>query len=232
MTIRVLLAFPKKTYKDEIILNFSNDENYEISESSTIAETMDKLKKSFFNILLTDMKFSDGTGLDLRKEISELYTIPTIFVSDITDSMQKILALEYGADDYVEYPFNMLELKSRMRAVLRRCNNNVNVEKNTNILDAGDFEFDLVNRKVKKDGDLIDLTGREFELLYTMVINKDKILSREDIAKKLWDDCEANIRTVDVHIKRLREKIKDNDSMIIRTKWGEGYYFSSKTKLT
>ncbi|MDY6065043.1 MAG: response regulator transcription factor [Finegoldia sp.] len=228
MSIKVLLAFPKKKYKDEIILNFSNDQNYEITESSTIAETMDKLNKSFFDILLTDMNFSDGTGLDLRKKISDLYTIPTIFVSDVTESTQKILALEYGGDDYIEYPFNMLELKSRIRAVLRRCNNEINLGQNTNVIDAGEFEFNLLDRTVKRDGDLIDLTGREFELLYTMVINKDKILSREEIADKLWDNSKANIRTVDVHIKRLREKIKDNDSTIIRTKWGKGYYFSSK----
>lgn len=178
------------------------------------------------------MNFSDGTGLDFKKEISKLYSIPTIFVSDESDDMKKILALEYGADDYVVYPFNMLELKARIRAVLRRTKSDFDSEnKNSNIMQIGGFEFNLISRSVKRYGQDVELTGREFELLYALVSNKDKVLSRKELAAKLWEDAQSHIRTVDVHIKRLREKIKDNESIIIRTKWGEGYYFSSNTKL-
>ena len=210
MKLRILLVFPSSVYKDEIILNFSNDENYEVSECSTIQDALEKLKKGYYDFLLCDMNFSDGTGLDFKKEISKLYSIPTIFVSDESDDMKKILALEYGADDYVVYPFNMLELKARIRAVLRRTKSDFDSEnKNSNIMQIGGFEFNLISRSV----------------------NRDKVLSRKELAAKLWEDAQSHIRTVDVHIKRLREKIKDNESIIIRTKWGEGYYFSSNTKL-
>lgn len=231
MKLRILLVFPSSVYKDEIILNFSSDENYEVSECSNIQDALEKLKKSYFDFLLCDMNFSDGTGLDFKKEISKLYSIPTIFVSDESDDMKKILALEYGADDYVVYPFNMLELKARIRAVLRRTTSKLNEDKSdSNILEIGGFQFNLITRRVTRNGENIELTGREFELLYALVVNKDKVLSRKELATKLWDDASAHIRTVDVHIKRLREKIKDNESLIIRTKWGEGYYFSSNIK--
>ena len=232
MKLRILLVFPSNVYKDEIILNFSNDENYEVSECSTIEDALEKLKKGYYDFLLSDMNFSDGTGLDFKKEISKLYSIPTIFVSDESDDMKKILALEYGADDYVVYPFNMLELKARIRAVFRRTKSDlVNDNNKTNIIQIGEFEFNLISRTVKRYGQDIELTGREFELLYALVSNKDKVLSRKELAAKLWEDAQSHIRTVDVHIKRLREKIKDNESLIIRTKWGEGYYFSSNTKV-
>ena len=142
MKLRILLVFPSNVYKDEIILNFSNDENYEVSECSTIEDALEKLKKGYYDFLLSDMNFADGTGLDFKKEISKLYSIPTIFVSDESDDMKKILALEYGADDYVVYPFNMLELKARIRAVLRRTKSDFDSEnKNSNIMQIGGFEF-------------------------------------------------------------------------------------------
>ncbi len=231
MKLRILLVFPSSVYKDEIILNFSKDENYEVYECSNIKDALEKLNKNYFDFVLCDMNFSDGTGLDLKKEMSKLYSIPTIFVSEESDDMKKILALEYGADDYIVYPFNMLELKARIRAVLRRTKTDLETpNSNTNVLEVGGFEFNLLARSVKRNGEDIELTGREFELLYTLVINKDKVLSREELAAKLWSDASGHIRTVDVHVKRLREKIKDNESLIIRTKWGEGYYFSSNTK--
>lgn len=117
--------------------------------------------------------------------------------------------MEYGADDYVVYPFNMLELKARIRAVLRRTKSDlVNDHNKTSIIQISEFEFNLISRTVKRYGQYIELTGREFELLYALVSNKDKVLSRKELAAKLWEDAQPHIRTVDVHIKRLREKSK------------------------
>ena len=204
MKLRILLVFPSSVYKDEIILNFSNDENYEVSECSTIQDALEKLKKGYYDFLLCDMNFSDGTGLDFKKEISKLYSIPTIFVSDESDDMKKILALEYGADDYVVYPFNMLELKARIRAVLRRTKSDFDSEnKNSNIMQIGGFEFNLISRSVKRYGQDVELTGREFELLYALVSNKDKVLSRKELAAKLWEDAQSHIRTVAVSYTHL-----------------------------
>ena len=123
MKLRILLVFPPNVYKDEIILNFSNDENYEVSECSTIFDALEKLKKGYYDFLLCDMNFSDGTGLDFKKEIGKLYSIPTIFVSDESDDMKKILALEYGADDYVVYPFTHVTVLS---SISQRISQHIN----------------------------------------------------------------------------------------------------------
>lgn len=234
MKLKVLLAFPESEYKKEIVYNFSDDANYEIIICDNISETVNKVSKNVFDIVLADMEFSDGTGLDLKKQLNHIKDIPTIFVSSIKDDIQKVLALEYGADDYIVYPFNILELKARIRAVLRRVN--VNKPENTenekeNVIIFDDFEFNIVGRKVRLNGEDIDLTGKEFDLLYILVSNPRIVYSRNELAKEIWDESyEGHLRTVDVHIKRLREKINDKDSNLIKTKWGEGYYFGNPTE--
>lgn len=231
MKLRVLLAFPNSEYKREIIYNFSDDVNYEIVVCENIEETLKKVEEEKFDIVLADMEFSDGTGLDLKKQLNNIEDIPTIFVSSIKDDIQKVLALEYGADDYIVYPFNILELKARIRAVIRRVNANKpenNDGEKENIIVFDNFEFNIVGRKVRLDGEDIDLTGKEFDLLYILVSNPGLVYSRKELAKEIWDESyEGHLRTVDVHIKRLREKINDKDSSLIKTKWGEGYYFGN-----
>lgn len=182
MKLRVLLAFPNSEYKREIIYNFSDDVNYEIVVCENIKETLKKVEEEKFDIVLTDMEFSDGTGLDLKKQLNNIEDIPTIFVSSIKDDIQKVLALEYGADDYIVYPFNILELKARIRAVIRRVNANKpenNDGEKENIIVFDNFEFNIVGRKVRLDGEDIDLTGKEFDLLYILVSNPGLVYSRK-----------------------------------------------------
>ncbi|WP_099203148.1 response regulator transcription factor [Miniphocaeibacter massiliensis] len=230
MELKVLLSFPESEYKKEIIYNFSEDANYSITIASTISESLSKVSHNDYDILLLDMKYSDGTGLDLKKKLNDIKDIPTIFVTDLDDDIQKVLALEYGADDYIVYPFNILELKARIRAIIRRVSKyieEISIESDKeNIIIFDDFEFNIVGRKVILKGEDIDLTGKEFDLLYILVSNAGKVYSRIDLAKEIWDEnYEGHLRTVDVHIKRLREKIYDTEGLIIKTKWGEGYYF-------
>lgn len=232
MELKILLSFPESNYKNEILYNFSDDPNYIISNTDTIADSIEKVTNNDYDIILIDMNYSDGTGLDLKKKLNEIKDIPTIFVTDVNDDIQKVLALEYGADDFIVYPFNILELKARIRAVIRRVtkfneDSNVDADKE-NIITFGDFEFNIVGRKVSLKGEDTDLTGKEFDLLYILVSNAGRVFSRIDLAKEIWDEnYEGHLRTVDVHIKRLREKIFDNEGLIIKTKWGKGYYFGT-----
>lgn len=232
MELKILLSFPESNYKNEILYNFSDDPNYIISNTDTIADSIEKVTNNDYDIILIDMNYSDGTGLDLKKKLNEIKDIPTIFVTDVNDDIQKVLALEYGADDFIVYPFNILELKARIRAIIRRVikfneDSNVDADKE-NIITFGDFEFNIVGRKVSLKGEDTDLTGKEFDLLYILVSNAGRVFSRIDLAKEIWDEnYEGHLRTVDVHIKRLREKIFDNEGLIIKTKWGKGYYFGT-----
>lgn len=232
MSLRVLLAFPESDYKKEIIYNFSGDPNYELTICKNIQETLNTIRKRSFDIALIDMRFSDGTGLDLRKQMSEIKDIPTLVISNVNEDIKKVLALEYGADDYVVAPFNMLEIKARIRAILRRCmpEGEKTSAEQEHIISLGRFEFNIVGRKVKMSGKAVDLTGKEFDLLYIMVSNPGVVYSREQLSEKLWGkDFKTHLRTVDVHIKRLREKINDHKSRVIRTKWGEGYFYQGDT---
>ncbi len=231
MSLKILLAFPESSYREEIVYNFSSDVNYEINNCSTIEDALKFIQKEEYDIILMDMIFKDGTGLDLKKKMNDIIDIPTIFVTEVNDDIQKVLALEYGADDYIVYPFNILELKARIRAVLRRVAKNEDknsVDKDNEIV-INNFKFSIVGRMVTLDDEEIDLTGKEFDILYILVSNPGKVTSREDIAKEIWgENYEGHLRTVDVHIKRLREKIDDKESTLIRTKWGEGYYFGNE----
>ena len=231
MSLKILLAFPESSYREEIVYNFSSDVNYEINNCSTIEDALKFIQKEEYDIGLRDIICKVGTGLDLKKKMNDIIDIPTIFVTEVNDDIQKVLALEYGADDYIVYPFNILELKARIRAVLRRVAKNEDknsVDKDNEIV-INNFKFSIVGRMVTLDDEEIDLTGKEFDILYILVSNPGKVTSREDIAKEIWgENYEGHLRTVDVHIKRLREKIDDKESTLIRTKWGEGYYFGNE----
>lgn len=232
MIINTLLVFRNKNTFQDIIYNFEEDKNYKLTISNCIADAMKEIKSNDFDIALIDMNYSDGTGLDLKKQMAEIKDIPTIVVTELNDDMQKVLALEYGADDYLVIPFHILELKARIRAVLRRYNSQKHSEENDsgNIINIDNFEFNVVGRKLKFDGVAIELTGKEFDLLYTLLSNKGKICSRKDLAKTIWgNNYGGHLRTVDVHIRRLREKFSTYflSENFIQTKWGEGYYYEN-----
>lgn len=230
MDIKILISLSESDYKDEILYNFKEDANYIITTSETVQETISKFQNKNFDMVLIDMNYPDGNGLDLKKKMNDIKDVPTIFVTNVKDDIQKVLALEYGADDYVVYPFNILELKARIRAVLRRYSKTLDEDEDTidkeNLIIFDNYEFNVVGRKVKINGEDIDLTGKEFDIFFILVSNPGIVYSRVSIAKEVWgDNYEGHLRTVDVHIKRLREKIDDVEGNIIKTKWGKGYYF-------
>ncbi len=234
MSLNIILINQDENYSNELIYSFET-ENYRIALAGTIKEAIDKIKKTEYDLALIDMIFSDGTGLDLKKQMNDVMDIPTIVVTTVSEDIQKVLALEYGCDDYLVRPFNILELKARIRAVLRRVGETKRREEEarqkSQIIESGNFEFNIVGRKVRCKGADIDLTGKEFDLLFILALNPGQIFTREQLAEKIWgENYEGHLRTVDVHIRRLREKIENEDvtDQFIQTKWGEGYYFGEE----
>ena len=149
--------------------------------------------------------------------------------------MDKILGLEYGADDYITKPFNILEVKARIKAIMRRSakNKKKNQEQETHVIKAGDLRLDMDGRRVFIGEKEINLTAKEFDLLELLACNPNKVYSRESLLAFVWGNRamdNGDVRTVDVHVRRLREKIEPSpsDPRYVHTKWGVGYYFRAK----
>ncbi len=169
-------------------------------------------------------------GLEVCRKIRENSMVPIIILTAKGEDTSKVLGLEYGADDYLTKPFNILELKARIKAIFRRVNLKENVV-HTNILNIDDFTINTLGRKVSLNGEEINLTAKEFDLLLLLATNPGKIYSREELLETIWGyEYFGDVRTVDVHVRRLREKIENNSSQpeYILTKWGVGYYFRNK----
>jgi DNA-binding response OmpR family regulator len=170
------------------------------------------------------------SGIEVCQRIRERSNVPIIMLTAKGEDMDKILGLEYGADDYMTKPFNILEVKARVKSILRRTQNVVSVEQ-PKLIRVRDMEVNLVNRSVTIGGRDIKLTAKEFDLLQLFITNRGKVFSRESMLETVWKyDYLGDMRTVDVHIRRLREKIERNTSQpeFIFTKWGVGYYFTDK----
>ena len=180
-----------------------------------------------------DILLPDGNGLKLCQTIREHSQVPIIILTEKKEDINKILALEYGADDYVTKPFNILELKARIKAILRRVNmKTAQIDNQTIKID--DFTINALGRKLTINGESISLTGKEFDLFYILISNPGKVFTREELLETIWGyEYFGDLRTVDVHIRRLREKIEKNSSQAeyILTKWGVGYYFRSKKRV-
>ena len=167
-------------------------------------------------------------GLSVCQKIRDFSRVPIIMLTAKADDIDKILGLEYGADDYLTKPFNILELKARVKAILRRSRQEKTAEKKRTESDDGNLEIDDNLRKIKIDGRWIELTSKEFDLMDLFINNPGKVYSRENLLDIVWGyDYPGDIRTVDVHVRRLREKIEPNPATpaYILTKWGVGYYF-------
>lgn len=233
--MKILLVNPDQDFIDNFNYSFKT-EDYTISSANTISDGLDLLRTNDFDLAIIDMKYKDGTGLDLKRKMNEISNIPTIVVSESKAPNEVVLALEYGCDDYIVRPFYILELKARIRAVMRRAipnrdGNNLDGSNPSSTITRGRFEFNMLGRKVRVDTMDIELTGKEFDLLYVLVTNKRKVYSRQELANELWKGIigESNIRTVDVHIRRLREKLSPTETdKFIQTSWGEGYYFDDE----
>lgn len=193
-------------------------------------EALEKAKAGEYDIILLDLMLPKMDGLEVCQQIREFSNVPIIMLTAKGEDMDKILGLEYGADDYMTKPFNILEVKARIKTILRRASQPVAAEKKK-IIRVRDLEVNIVNRSVTLGGKEVRLTAKEFDLLQLFINNRGKVFSREAMLETVWKyDYMGDARTVDVHIRRLREKIERNTSQpeFIFTKWGVGYYFTDK----
>ena len=193
-------------------------------------EALRYIKEEKFDLIVLDVMLPKMDGLEVCQQTREFSQIPIIMVTAKGEDMDKIMGLEYGADDYITKPFNILELKARIKAILRRSNSHKGVYKDSqNTLQIRNLELEFESRRVFIDGKEPNLTAQEFDLLELFMENPGKVYSREKLLDTVWGyDYPGDVRTVDVHVRRLREKIEENpsDPKYIFTKWGVGYYFN------
>ena len=193
-------------------------------------EALRYIKEEKFDLIVLDVMLPKMDGLEVCQQTREFSQIPIIMVTAKGEDMDKIMGLEYGADDYITKPFNILELKARIKAILRRSNSHKGVYKDSqNTLQIRNLELEFESRRVFIDGKETNLTAKEFDLLELFMENPGKVYSREKLLDTVWGyDYPGDVRTVDVHVRRLREKIEENpsDPKYIFTKWGVGYYFN------
>ncbi|MDE7331995.1 MAG: response regulator transcription factor [Lachnospiraceae bacterium] len=190
-------------------------------------EALEMIRGKEYDIILLDVMLPKLTGFEVCQQIREFSTVPVVMLTAKGEDMDKILGLEYGADDYITKPFNILEVKARIKAIIRRTS--PKPKEAAGIIENGDMKLDCEGRRVYAAGKEINLTAKEFELLELLVVNANKVYSRENLLKLVWgSDYPGDVRTVDVHIRRLREKIEQNPSepKYVHTKWGVGYYFA------
>lgn len=212
-------------------LKFSLEQDgYDVDVAMDGNEAYEKIMNQSYHLVVLDLMLPGLDGLEVCKKVRETSMVPIIILTAKGEDSSKVLGLEYGADDYLTKPFNILELKARIKAILRRVN--VSEQMNTSsVITVGEFSINTLGRKVSIKSREINLTAKEFDLLLLLVINKDKVFSREELLEKIWGyEYFGDVRTVDVHIRRLREKIEDNSSQpeFIMTKWGVGYFFKDK----
>ena len=191
-------------------------------------EALEMVQAKEYDIVLLDIMLPKLTGLEVCQQIREFSTVPVVMLTAKGDDMDKILGLEYGADDYITKPFNLLEVKARIKAIIRRTTPKENVQNKSQVIEAGNLVLDCESRRVNVDGKEINLTAKEFDVLELLVQNPQKVYSRENLLNIVWGyEYLGDVRTVDVHIRRLREKIEANPSepKYVHTKWGVGYYF-------
>ena len=205
-------------------------EGYEILTASDGEEALEVFHSEPVDLVLLDVMLPKLDGIQVCQRIRETSNVPILMLTAKGEDMDKILGLEYGADDYMTKPFNILEVKARIKTVLRRAAQPAASEEKK-IIRVHDMEVNIVNRSVTLGGKEIRLTAKEFDLLQLFITNRGKVFSRETMLETVWKyDYMGDARTVDVHIRRLREKIERNTSQpeFIFTKWGVGYYFTDK----
>ena len=194
-------------------------------------EAYNMAKEKEYDMILLDVMLPKMDGFEVCQAIREFSDMPIIMLTAKGDDMDKILGLDYGADDYITKPFNILEVKARIKAIMRRTTGGARKEAPSSIIEKGDLRLDCDSRRLFILGKEINLTGREFELLELLVKNENKVYSREKLLEIVWGkDYPGDVRTVDVHVRRLREKVENNPSepKYVHTKWGVGYYYIQK----
>ena len=226
MSKRVLVVDDEKLIVKGIRFSLEQ-EGMEVDCAYDGEEALEKAKTGDYDMILLDIMLPKLTGLEVCQQIREFSSVPIIMLTAKGEDMDKILGLEYGADDYITKPFNILEVKARIKAIMRRTRKEEKKESFGKTLVSGDLKLDCEGR-VFIAGREINLTAKEFDVLELLAKNPNKVYSRENLLNLVWGyEYPGDVRTVDVHIRRLREKIEavPSDPKYVHTKWGIGYYF-------
>lgn len=227
MAKKVLVVDDEKLIVKGIRFSLEQD-GMEVDSAYDGEEALRMAKEKRYDVILLDVMLPMLNGFDVCQQIREFSDMPIIMLTAKGDDMDKILGLEYGADDYITKPFNILEVKARIKAIMRRSGGKQKKEENQNVISAGELSVDCESRRVYIKDREVNLTAKEFDLLELLMKNPNKVYGREDLLKLIWGfSYPGDVRTVDVHIRRLREKIEGNPSepKYIHTKWGVGYFF-------
>lgn len=191
-------------------------------------EALDMATANAYDMILLDVMLPKLDGFEVCRRIREFSNMPIVMLTAKGDDMDKILGLEYGADDYITKPFNILEVKARIKAIMRRTTPAVVKEQKITEIHSGDITMDTESRRLFIKEKEYNVTSKEFDMLLLLVTNPGKVYSRDHLLNTIWgEDYPGDARTVDVHIRRLREKIEPNASepRYVQTKWGVGYYY-------
>lgn len=224
--MRILVVDDEKVIVKGIKFNFEN-EGYQVDTAFDGEEAVELVMTNSYDLVIMDLMMPKLDGLQACMKIREFSTVPIIMLTARSEDMDKIIGFEYGADDYVTKPFNILELKARVRAILRRSMQ-VSLSEDNSKITIGHITLDTNTRLAESNGTIVELTGKEYDLIELMMKNPGRVYSRENLLDIIWGgDYQGDIRTVDVHVHRIRDKLERNpaEPERIMTKWGVGYYF-------
>lgn len=227
MSKRVLVVDDEKLIVKGIRFSLEQD-GMEVYCAYDGEEALEMAKQTEYDMILLDIMLPKMNGLEVCQQIREFSNAPIIMLTAKGEDMDKILGLEYGADDYITKPFNILEVKARIKAILRRASRNVPTKEKAKTVEINGLRLDCDSRRVFIDDQEVNLTAKEFDVLELLAFNPNKVYSRENLLNIVWGyEYPGDVRTVDVHIRRLREKIErfPSEPKYIHTKWGVGYYF-------
>ncbi len=226
MANRILVVDDEKLIVKGIRFSLEKD-GMEVDCAYDGEEALELAKQNEYDVVLLDLMLPVYDGYEVCQRIREFSDMPIIMLTAKGEDMDKILGLEYGADDYITKPFNILEVKARIKAILRRSSKAAK-EENASVLKAGELSMDRESRRVFIAEREVNLTAKEFDLLELLLTNPGKVFSREKLLNVVWGyEYPGDVRTVDVHVRRLREKVEANpsDPRYVYTKWGVGYYY-------
>lgn len=224
---KVLVVDDEKLIVKGIRFSLEQD-NMEVDCAYDGEEALKYVKNNEYDLILLDVMLPKFSGFEVCQQIREFSNVPIIMLTAKGEDMDKILGLEYGADDYITKPFNILEVKARIKAIMRRTGARESKKQDENVIVVRDMKMDRESRHVFIRDKEVNLTTKEFEVLELLILNPGKVYSRDNLLKLIWgEDYPGDVRTVDVHIRRLREKIENNPSepLYVQTKWGLGYFF-------
>ena len=223
--MKILVVDDEDLLVKGIRFNLQND-GYEVITGSDGLQAVELTTQQKPDLIILDVMMPEMDGLTACAKIREFSNVPIILLTAKAEDMDKLMGFEQGADDYLTKPFNILELKARVRALLRRSTSQAPVAVNT--LTIGNISLDIDGRNAYRGKECVELTAKEFDVVEFLMRNANRVYSREALLDTIWTyEYRSDIRTVDVHIRRLREKLEDNpaDPQYIMTKWGVGYYF-------